>query len=225
MATATGYMVSRQYGWNTQQIYRIAKKVLDSSKLKFGGFNYSPVITKIPSGYARTGAYIRQYGSDGSSGSNSYYLGLCNFDTLGDRVETGSYSGTGNIFVAIYDTGEFAVTLPGTIEMYALELLNPVSLNPIGFMVWQVGSNSAVFADANTVTLGSVTAIYSEPLRIGDTVRVSKVYFITPLGFAVTRWLYSCYAPNTNYSLSIQIGNRKFISIGSWLIDITDEVV
>ena len=225
MAVATGYMVSQSYGWNTQQIYRIAQKVLDSSRLKFGGFNYSPVIFKIPSGYARTGAYIRQYGPDGSSNTHQYYLGLCNFDTLGDRIETPLTSGiTGNVFVAVYDTGEFVLSLPGTIEMYALELLDPLSLNPIGFMVWQTGSNSAIFVDANTVTQGSVTAIYSEPLRVGDVVRVSKVYFITPLGFAVTRRLYSCYSPNTNYNLSVQIGSRKFINVGSWLIDITDEV-
>jgi len=220
MAVATGYMVSVVYGQNIQQIYKIAQKVLDSSKLKFGGFSGDPVITKIPPGYARTGAYIRN-----TTSATSFCVGLCDFDTLGDRVETGSGGGTGNIFVVIYDTGEFAVTLPGTLEMYALELLNPVSLDPIGFMVWQVGNNTAVFADANTVTQGSVTAIYSEPLRIGDTVKVSKVYFITPLGFAVTRRLYSCYTPNTNYSLSIQIGSRKFISIDPWLIDITDEVV
>jgi hypothetical protein len=220
MAVATGYMVSVSGGYNIQQIYKIAQKVLDSSKLKFGGFSGNPVIFKIPSGYARTGAYIRLDNS-----ATSFRPGLCDFDTLENRVETSSDSGTGNVFVAIYDTGEFAVTLPGTIEMYALELLDPISLSPIGFMVWQVSNNSAVFADANTVTQGSVTAIYSEPLRIGDIVRVSKVYFITPLGFAVTRRLYSCYTPNTNYSLSIQIGSRKFINVGSWLIDVTDEVV
>jgi hypothetical protein len=224
MATATGYIVSQPYGWNTQQMYRIAQKVLDSSKLKFGGFNYSPVITRIPSGYARTGAYIRQYSNDGGSNTHQYYLGLCNFDTLGDRVETVSDYGTGNLFVAVYDTGEFAVSLPGTIEMYALELLDPVSLNPIGFMVWQVGGNSAIFADANTVTQGSVTIIIPEPVRVGNTVKVSRVHFITPLGLAVTRHLYSANVANTHTNMCIQVGSSKFIQLGSYFIDITGEV-
>jgi len=223
MATATGYMVSRQYGWNTQQIYRIAKKVLDSSKLKFAGFDYSPVITKIPSGYARTGAYIRQYGSDGGSYSNIFYLGLCNFDTLGDRNETTTFGISGNVFVAIYDTGEFIIALPNSIAL-ALELLNPISLNPIGFMVWQSEDNSAIFITQSDVTYGSVTAIMPEPIRVGDTVKVSKVYFITPLGLAVTRRLYSINTANTNVNMSLQIGSSKFIQIGSYLIDITGEV-
>jgi hypothetical protein len=224
MAVATGYMVSRIYGYNTQQMYRIAQKVLDSSKLKFGGFNYQPVITRIPSGYARTGAYVRQDGYDGSSGAYTYFIGLCDFDNLGNRIETSGSSATGSVFVAVYDTGEFALSLPGTIEAYAMELLDPISLSPIGFMVWNVNSNTAVFAEADTITRGSVVAILPEPIRVRDTVKVSRAYFITPLGIAVTRHLYSGYTQVANYGLQVQVGSKKFIKIGSYLIDITDEV-
>jgi hypothetical protein len=222
MAVATGYMYSRQNGWNTQQIYRVAQKVLDSSKLKFSGFNYQPVITRIPSGYARTGAYMRQYDNDGYTNSNVFYLGLCNFDTLGDRIETSAYNMSGSVFVAVYDTGEFI--LIGGDTVFALELLNPVSLSPIGFMVWQSEDNAAIFATQNVVTQGSISIILPEPIRVGDTVKVSRAYFATPLGLAVTRYLYSASSPTTLASMSIQIGSRKFIHIGSYLVDITGEV-
>jgi hypothetical protein len=221
MAVATGYLVNKNYGYNTQQIYRIAQKVLDSSKLKFGGFNWKPVIFKIPSGYARTGVYIRQYADDGGNMSDSFYLGVCDFDTLGDRTETtyGGNDGTG--FVAVYDTGEFVVTL---LEMYAMELLDPVSLNPVGFMAWFAGLNSAIFVTQNTVTQGSVTTILPEPIRTGDTVKVSRVYFLTPLGIVTTRHLYSANIPNTRVSMSIQIGSSKLVHVGSYFIDVTEEV-
>jgi hypothetical protein len=223
MATATGYMVSKSYGWCTQQTYRIADKVLDSSKLKFGGFNYNPVITRIPSGYARTGAYIRQDSSDGGINTNVFSVGLCNFDTLEDRNETSTFGMTGSVFVAVYDTGEFIVALPNSIAL-ALELLNPISLSPIGFMVWQSEDNSAVFITQSEVTYGSVAVIMPEPIRVGDTVKVSRVYFVTPLGLAVTRRLYSANTANTNISMSLQIGSNKFIRVGLYLIDITGEV-
>lgn len=222
MAVATGYMVSKNFGWNTQQIYRIAQKLPDSSKLKFGGFDYSPVITKIPSGYARTGAYIRQRAQEAGDGSHVFYLGLCDFDTLGDRIETAPFGIEGNVFIAVYDTGEFIYI--GGYTALGLELLDPLSLNPIGFMIWQSMDNSAIFATQSAVTHGSVTVILPEPIRVGDTVKVSKVYFITPLGLAVTRHLYSGYTPNTYYGLHVQVGSKRFIQIGPYLIDITDEV-
>lgn len=224
MAVATGYMVSKNFGWNTQQIYRIAQKILDSSKLKFGGFDYSPVITKIPSGYARTGAYIRQRAVDGAVDSHVFNLGLCDFDTLGDRIETHPFSIEGNVFIAVYDTGEFIYQTGGYTTVLGLELLDPLSLNPIGFMIWQSVDNSAIFATQSAVTHGSVSVIPPEPIRVGDTVKVSKVYFITPLGLAVTRHLYSGYTPNTYYGLHVQVGSKRFIKIGPNLIDITDEV-
>jgi hypothetical protein len=222
MAVATGYMVSRDLGWNTQQFYRVAQKVLDSSKLKFGGFNYSPVIIKIPSGYARTGAYMRQIASDGYSNSNQYCLGLCNFDTLGDRIETAIYAMYGSTFVVVYSTGEFI--LIGDDTTFALELLNPVSLSPIGFMVWQSEDNSGIFATESTVSQGSISIILPEQIRVGDTVKVSRAYFATPLGLAVTRYIYSANSSTTLTSTSIQIGSSKFIPVGSYLINITGEV-
>jgi hypothetical protein len=225
MAVATGYLISKDPGWNTQQVYRVARRVLDSSKLKFGGFDYNPVITKIPSGYVVTGAYIRQVGADNASLSGSYRLGLCDFDNLGNRTETVSTpSATANMFVAVYDTGEFIILLPGTLEMHAMELLDPVSLNPIGFMVWQSKNNSAVFATQDTVTQGSISVILPEPIRVGNTVNVSRVYFVTPLGLAVTRHIYSANSPSTFVGMSVQVGSSKFIQVGSYLIDVTDEV-
>jgi hypothetical protein len=218
---ATGYLVNKNYGYNTQQIYRTAQKVLDSSKLKFGGLNYKSVIFKIPSGYARTGVYIRQYADDGYNLSYYFYLGVCDFDTLGDRVETTYAGGDGTGLVVVYDTGEFAISFP---EMYAMELLDPVSLSPVGFMAWFASLNSAIFLTQNTVTQGSVTTILPEPIRTRDTVKVSRVYFLTPLGIVTTRHLYSANIPNTRVSMSIQIGSSKFIQVGSYLIDVTDEV-
>jgi hypothetical protein len=222
MAVATGYMYSQSYGYNTQQIYRVALKILDSTKLKFGGFNYNPVIFKIPSGYARTGAYIRQVGADGGGNSQFYILGLCDFDTLSNRTETVDDVVYGSVFVAVYDTGEFI--LIGEDTLFGLELLNPVSLSPIGFMVWQSEDNSAVFATQDTVTQGSISVILPEPIRVGDTVKVSRVYLATPLGLAVTRHLYSANSPVTLASMSVQIGSSKFIRVGSYLVDVTGEV-
>jgi hypothetical protein len=216
-------MLSQPNSPNSQQVYRVAMKVLDSSKLKYGGFNYQPVIFRIPSGYARTGAYLKLYANN----DNNYNCGLCDFDTLEDRVET-NYSGwmTPNFFVAVYDTGEFIVTT-GNIVFLGAELLDPSSLNPIGFMVWTYNpgtTNSAVFATQNSVTSGSISYANPEYIRVGNAVYVSRLYFITPLGITVTRYLYSSNTQTTVYKLPVQIGSRKFIPVGTYLIDITDEV-
>jgi hypothetical protein len=226
MTVTTGYMYSQNYGYNTQQIYRVALKILDSTKVKFGGFNYSPVIFKIPSGYARTGAYISQYASDNTDGSQYFFIGVCNFDTLGDRVQPGSnFYYAENVFVAVCDTGEFIlVGSTSKKTVLSIELLDPLNLNPIGFMIWQSEDNLGVFLTQNSVTQGSIATILPEPIRTGDTVKVSRAYFSTPLGLATTRFLYSGNVSNTGYGLSLQIGNRKFISVGPWYIDITDEV-
>jgi hypothetical protein len=223
MAVATGYVLFKDSGWNTQQIYRVAQRVLDSSKLKFGGFNYQPVIIRIPSGYARTGAYIRQNANDGTTGSGYFCLGLCNFDTLGDRVETSTYNMDGIHFVAVYDTREF-IDIAGGKTVLGIELLNPASLNPVGFMVWQSEDNSAIFTTQNSVTQGSISVILPDSIRTGDTAKVSRAYFATPLGLVTTRYLYSAPTGSTCVSMSVQIGSRKFIQVGSYLIDITGEV-
>jgi hypothetical protein len=226
MAVATGYMLSQNYGYNTQQIYRVALRILDSTKLKFGGFNYSPVIFRIPSGYARTGAYIVQTAADGCDGSNYFYIGVCDFDTLGDRVQPlNSFLHNENVFVAVYDTGEFiTVGLASRKTVLSIELLDPLNLNPIGFMIWQSEDNAGVFLTQNSVTQGSIAVILPEVIRTKDTVKVSRAYFSTPLGLATARFLYSGNVSNTGYGLSFQIGNRRFISVGSWYIDVTDEV-
>jgi hypothetical protein len=229
MAVAIGYMFSQSGGYNTQQIYRVALKVLDSTKVKFGGFNYSPVIFKIPSGYARTGAYITQYASDGSVDSYKFYIGVCNFDTLGDRVQiSSSFTLSGSVFVAVYDTGEFVLTMSDK-AVFSVELLDPSSLNPIGFMIshWYMPNNTTytIYLTQDSVTQGSVGIILPEPIRVGDTVKASKMYFATPLGLAVSRWLYSCTTPNTLYGIGFQIGSRKFINASLCAVDITDEVV
>jgi hypothetical protein len=91
-------------------------------------------------------------------------------------------------------------------------------------MVWQSEDNSAVFATQDAVTQGSISVILPEPIRVGDTVKVSRAYLATPLGLAVTRYLYSANSPATLASMSVQIGSKKFIRVGSYLVDITGEL-
>jgi hypothetical protein len=206
-------------------MYLIARKILGTDKVKFGGFSGNPVIFRIPSGYARTGAYI----SNGNY-SNSYYVGLCDFDTLGDRSNTQDSGGSDqNFFVAVYDTGEFIVA-GTTISEMGLEILDPVTLNPVGFMVFSYSTitsppkNSAIIATQNDVITTSTPFIIPEPIRVGNTIYVSRVYFLTPLGVVTTRHLYSGYTPNTNIGSAVQVGSKRFIRFGSWLVDVTGEV-
>jgi len=225
MPTATGYMISRDTGTHLQHMYLIARKILDSNKVKFGGFSGYPVIFRIPPGYARTGAYI----SNGAL-TTSYYVGLCDFDTLGDRTNTQDTGGTAqNFFVAVYDTGEFIAIGTRIVEL-GLEILDPVTLNPVGFMVFSYSTivsppvNSAIIATQNDVITTSAPFITPEPIRVGNTVHVSRVYFLTPLGVVTTRHLYSGNTPNTKIGSAVQVGSKRFIRYGSWLVDVTGEV-
>jgi len=220
MPTATGYMISRSSSnAHLQHMYLIARKILDSSKVKFGGFSGNPVIFRIPSGYARTGAYI-------SSGvfANSFYVGLCDFDTLENRINTRDSGGTDqNSFVAVYDTGEF-IAIGTALAEFGLELLDPVTLNPVGFMVLSYSTASAIIATQNDVITTSTPLITPEPIRVSNTVYVSRVYFLTPLGIVTNRHLYSGNTPNTKIGSAIQVGSKRFIQFGSWLVDVTGEV-
>ena len=223
MSVAVGYGNFGQYIATTQQMYVTMRRSLSSVDLKFGGFDYQPVIWKIPSGYAKTGAYIRQLGSDKSNLSNSLYVGLLDFDTLGDRVESDDFVLTGAAIMFAYgDTKEFVVF--GSQDILALELLDVNTLSGVGYMIWPSGINVGVFCDASGVYVGTISIINAEPIRSGDNVKVSRVYFSTPLGLVTTRRLYAMSHWSLKYNLCVQVGTSKFISVGDYLVDVTDEV-
>jgi len=224
MSTAVGYGNFGDNKPTTQVIHRVMQRVFDAANLKFGGFNYQPVIWKIPAGYAKTGAYMRQSGADTTSGSNDLFIGFIDFDTLGDRQEM-PYSvplADETIIFAYGDTGELIVFSSRTI--FALELLDPSTLSSIGYMLWHNSGNHAIFCESAQVYQGDISIINSEPIRIGDSVKVSRIYFETPLGIVTTRRLYAMVHDRVKYNLCVQVGTSKFISVGNYLVDVTDEV-
>ena len=221
MACITGYANFQNNSVNTQQILLLLKRLLPSTDLKFGGFNYQPVIWKLPSGYARTGAYIRQNANDWADGSNTLILGVCDFDTLTNTYDAPGVATSGSNFIIFYeDTREF-IKIGDNIYMF-LRLLDPLTLNPVCYAA--LHSSAGIFMTSDSITTGNYTLITPEPLRFKDTVKASRVYFLTPLGILTTARLYSANYPTVKYSTSINIGTKKYIQVGSFFVDVTDEV-
>jgi len=225
MPVVTGYLNTSgdSYIPFLSQVYGLIKRLLPESDVKFGGFAYGPVIWKI-SGYAMNGVYLR---SDSSTAPYIFHPGMCNFDDLSNRIEGPSVVDMkyATSFMAFYDDTRELVIIKGDnpeVVCFALELLDPVNLQPVCYMV--SGASSAVFATQNDVTSGSIKIVLPEPARRKDTVKVSRVYFLTPYGLLTTRRLYSAHNSNVKFSSSVQIGTKKFIQIGSYLVDVTDEV-
>jgi hypothetical protein len=216
MPTAMGYVWNTGGSPNGLQMFKIAQNAFPSDNVKYSG---GMVAFKIPEGYARTGAYLRPL----DEYSNGFYAGLCTYDTLGDRIEVGYQNESGSWVVIFYgDTGE-AIVYTNTGNYYLLmELLNPVDLTPIGYMVLRTYNNYGVYATASNVVTGYVTPIYPDPIKVGDTIKLSRAYFFTPIGVATTRRLYSGIQDRVRYGLNVQVGNRKYIQIGYLLADVTD---
>jgi hypothetical protein len=221
MACVIGYANFQSYSVNTRQILLLLKRLLPSTDLKFGGFDYQPVIWKLPSGYARTGAYIRQSANDWTSGSNTLILGVCDFDTLTNTYDAPGVTTSGSNFMIFYeDTREF-IKIGDNIYMF-LRLLDLLTLNPVCYAA--LHSSSGIFMTSDSITTGNYTLITPEPIRAKNTVKVSRVYFLTPLGILTTDRLYSANSPTVRYGTSISIGTRKYIQVGSFFVDVTDEV-
>jgi hypothetical protein len=216
MPTAMGYVWNVDGSPNGLQMFKIAQNAFPSDNVKYSG---GIVAFKIPTGYARTGAYLRPYGET----SATIYAGLCTYDTLGDRSEVTYYSDTGSWVVIFYgDTGEAVVyTSAGNFFLF-MELLRPTDLTPIGYMVLRTLGNSGVFATSSNVVGGNATPIYPDPIKVGNTIKLSRMYFFTPIGVATTRRLYSGLQDRVRYSLNVQVGNRKYIQLGPLLVDVTD---
>jgi hypothetical protein len=216
MPTAMGYVWNATGSPNGLQMFKIAQNAFPSGNVKYSG---GIVAFKIPTGYARTGAYIRAY----TETSEIIYAGLCTYDNIGDRAELDYYNETGSWVVIFYgDTGEAVVyTSAGNFFLF-MELLKPTDLTPIGYMVIRTLNNYGVFTTSSNVVGGYATPIYPDPIKVGDTIKVSRVYFFTPIGVATTRRLYSGLQDKVRYSLNVQIGNRKYIQLGHILVDVTD---
>jgi hypothetical protein len=232
MTVATGYALLMNYYPNPVQIYLLIRRLLPTTDVKYGGFDFYPVIWKIPSGYARTGAYIRIYTIYGGVDGNVYRffcVGVCDFDTLGNRTETGYVEfGGGPTFIAFYDDTRELVMISPSAVCLALELLNPVNLQPVCYMIYMGGITSmagiAVFATSNETNTGGASIIAPEPIRVKDSIKVSRMYFSTPFGLLTTRRLYSANNPNVRFASSIQIETKKFIPVGPFFVDVTDEL-
>jgi hypothetical protein len=224
MPTAMGYVWNTSNSPNGLQIYKLALNAFSSSDVRYGTGN-GTVYFRIPSGYNRTGAYFRPYNET----SNSFYFGLCTYDTGSDVVEVdGSnvyryYDEQGSwLFVFYGDTKEAILYTNSDRFVIYTELLDPINLTPKGYMVLKTNNNTAVVTTPSDTVTGSVTPIYPDPIKVGSTVKVSRVYFFTPIGVATSRILYSGLRDRIRYNLNVQIGNRKFIQLSNLLVDVTN---
>jgi hypothetical protein len=216
MPTAMGYVWNVSGSPNGLQMFKIAQNAFTPDNVKYSG---GTVAFRIPTGYIRTGAYLRP----ASETSPMIYAGLCTYDTLGDKAELYYYDDTGSWVVIFYgDTREAVVYTSGGRFFLFMELLNPTDLTPIGYMALRTYDNNGAFATSNNVVFGVATPIYPDPIKVGNIVKLSRVYFFTPIGVATTRRLYSGLQDRVRYSLNVQVGNRKYIQLGPFLVDVTD---
>jgi hypothetical protein len=84
------------------------------------------------------------------------------------------------------------------------------------------GDGGAVVTSPNSTVYSGITLILPDPVKVEDTIEVSRVYMFTPLGVATVRRLYSGLRDRTRYNLNVTIGNRKFIQLENFLVDVTD---